>query len=173
MSSNGSPSRGFSGRSAGATAAGLALACLVGVFLGLGLYTIDYADATAYLSNDPRACANCHIMRDELDGWQKASHHAVTTCNDCHVPQDLIGKYTTKADHGYRHSKGFTFQDFHEPIQIKPHSLDVVQRNCLRCHGELVEQLAAHAPIRAAAGEGPEILACVHCHRGVGHGARP
>jgi len=56
-------------------------------------------------------------MREQYDGWQKTTHHAVATCNDCHVPHDLIGKYMAKVEHGYRHSKGFTFQDFHEPIR--------------------------------------------------------
>src|SRR5262245_38428778 len=124
--------------------AGLVLCCLIGVLIGTGLFTIDYADATAYLSSDPKACVNCHIMRDEYDGWQKAPHHAIATCNDCHVPQNFVGKYATKADHGYRHSKGFTFQDFHEPIQIKASSLAVVQDNCVRCHSGFVAQLTAH-----------------------------
>jgi hypothetical protein len=66
-------------------------------------------------------------------GWQKSTHHAVATCNDCHVPHDLIGKYLTKAEHGYRHSKGITFQDFHEPIRITDGSMRIVQHNCVRC----------------------------------------
>src|SRR5215475_2562141 len=116
------------------TLAGLFLSALVGVFLGVSLYSFDYAEGASYLSSDPGACANCHIMRDELDSWQKSPHHAVAVCNDCHVPQNFVGKYATKVEHGYRHSKGFTFQDFHEPIQITPKDLKIVERNCLRCH---------------------------------------
>lgn len=158
-------------RAAGIGLAGVLLSCLIGTFLGVGLYTVDFADATSYLSSDPNACVNCHIMRDELDGWQKGSHHATATCNDCHVPHDLIGKYATKAEHGYRHSKGFTLNNFHEPIQITQTSLDVVHENCLRCHGEFVSQLAAHQP--GGVDENRQVIDCVHCHRGVGHGARP
>jgi cytochrome c nitrite reductase small subunit len=143
---------------------GAALSAAIGVLLGLGAFTADYAEATSYLSSDPRTCVNCHVMRDQYDGWQKASHHAAATCNDCHVPQDLLGKYWTKAEHGYRHSKGFTLQDFHEPIRITTSSLDVVQANCVRCHAPFVGDIhTTYAPKNEAAN-------CVHCHSHVGHG---
>src|SRR5690348_5208416 len=58
-----------------ATAAGLFLSALVGVLLGLGTFTFRAAKGTAYLSNNPTACVNCHIMRDQYDSWQKSSHH--------------------------------------------------------------------------------------------------
>lgn len=137
-------------------------ACFGGIF-GVGAFTFNYAEGTSYLSNNPATCVNCHIMRDQFDGWQKSTHHAAATCNDCHVPHDLIGKYLTKAEHGLRHSKGFTLQDFHEPIQIKPSSLDIVQHNCVRCHESLVSELPSHG----------ELSDCAHCHRGIGHSARP
>lgn len=151
---------------AGLSLAGLSLAVFAGLFLGLSVSTFDYAEGTSYLSNDPKACVNCHVMRDQYDGWQKGSHHARATCNDCHVPHDLVGKYLVKAEHGFRHSKGFTLQDFHEPIRITPGSLDVVQNNCVRCHEPMVEQITAHAISRG------EPANCVHCHSDVGHGPR-
>jgi len=100
-------------------------------------------------------------MREFYDGWEKGSHHNAT-CNDCHVPQSLIPKYLVKMEHGYRHSKGFTLQDFHEPIQIKTMSRNVVQDNCLRCHSEFLREVTAHQP---------QAVDCMHCHEGVGHGA--
>jgi len=143
-----------------------ALAIAGGTLVGSAIYGFAYAEGWSYLSNDPKACVNCHIMRQQYDGWQKASHHAFATCNDCHVPHDLVGKYLTKVDHGYRHSKGFTFQDFHEPIRITPGSLRVVENNCVRCHSGLVSEIL---PAAHASGDG---AGCVHCHSGVGHGAR-
>src|SRR5262245_10480814 len=148
-------------RRAAVSVAGLALAGLIGLLVGLGAYTFDYAEGTSYLSNDPEACVNCHIMREQYDGWQKTAHHAVATCNDCHVPHDLVGKYLAKMEHGYRHSKGFTFQDFHEPIRITEKDRRIVEANCVRCHGELVSQIS-----------GPEAAGCTRCHSDVGHGAR-
>lgn len=148
---------------------------LMGVLGGAGLYTARHAEALSYLSNDPKACVNCHIMREVYDGWQKASHHHVAVCVDCHLPHDFIGKYLTKVEHGWNHSRAFTMQDFHEPIQIGRRSAAVVEHNCVQCHqgligGVLQAQTAfqdAHASFRSA-GDGS--FGCVHCHRGVGHG---
>ena len=69
------------------------LACTLGLFGGLGTYTFTYAKGLSYFSNDPRACMNCHIMREHFDGWQKSPHHAVATCNDCHTPHTFFAKY--------------------------------------------------------------------------------
>jgi len=139
-------------------------AILVGVFSGIGAYTFFYAKGFSYLSNDPRSCANCHIMKDNFDGWQKASHHGVATCNDCHVPHTFFAKWLTKADNGYHHSEAFTLQNFHEPIQIKPRSAEVLNNNCLYCHKEFVSEITA---ARAA---GKSEIYCVRCHQNVGHG---
>ena len=148
----------------GMSVAGLVLCALVGVLLGAGAYTVRYAEGASYLSDDPKTCVNCHIMRDQYDGWQKASHHAVATCNDCHVPHDTIPKYLFKAEDGLWHSKGFTLQDFPEPIRIRPASLAVVQTNCVECHHDLVNDILGHGST------GSEPADCVHCHAAVGHG---
>jgi cytochrome c nitrite reductase small subunit len=142
----------------------LILSILVGVLAGVGLFTLLYAEGLSYLSNDPAACANCHIMWPQYEGWQKSSHHAAATCVDCHLPANFIGKYMAKGLNGYHHSKGFTFQDFQEPIQIKGGNARILQENCLRCHEPLVGELVA------AHGDSNEELRCVRCHATVGHG---
>ncbi len=142
----------------------LVLCVPVGVLLGTGAFTVRYAEGFSYLSSDPKACVNCHIMRDQYDGWQKASHHGVATCNDCHVPHALIPKYLVKAENGFWHSKGFTLQDFPEPIRLRAVSSRILQANCLHCHRDLVGDILGH-------GSGPgETTNCVHCHAAVGHG---
>ena len=50
------------------------VAAVIGVALGVGAYTFVYARGASYLTNDPNACANCHIMREQLDGWIASSH---------------------------------------------------------------------------------------------------
>jgi cytochrome c nitrite reductase small subunit len=148
----------------GVTLPGLILAVLGGVVIGMGGYTFRYAEGFSYLSNNPRACVNCHVMRDQYDGWQKASHHAVATCNDCHTPHSFFAKYWTKADNGFWHSTRFTLQDYHEPIRIRPKNARVLRESCVHCHRELVGDILGHgAPQRAASD-------CVHCHSAVGHG---
>ena len=42
--------------------AGLIAAVVIGIAIGLGSYTFVYARGYSYLTNDPAACANCHIM---------------------------------------------------------------------------------------------------------------
>ena len=79
-------------------------AVFLGLLVGLGGYTFVYARGYSYLSNDPTACANCHVMRDHFEAWTRASHRAVAVCNDCHTPPGLLGKYATKARNGFWHS---------------------------------------------------------------------
>ncbi|MFO1446949.1 MAG: cytochrome c nitrite reductase small subunit [Opitutaceae bacterium] len=136
----------------------------LGLLAGLGTYTFTFAHGLSYFSNDPRACMNCHIMREQFDGWQKSPHHAVATCNDCHTPHTFFAKYLSKAENGFWHSKGFTLQDFHEPIMIRPKNVTVLQQNCVGCHEQIVDGINTHP------GNPQKMLDCLHCHREVGHG---
>lgn len=142
-----------------------ALAVMIGIMIGLGSFTFVYAQGLSYMSNDPRACMNCHIMTDQYNSWAKSGHHHVAVCNDCHTPHDLVGKYTTKAINGWNHSRAFTMQDFHEPIQITRRNKEILQANCIRCHADFV-----HAALTTRARAEESGVLCVHCHRGVGHG---
>ncbi len=144
----------------------LLIAVLFGISAGVGLFTFDYAAGLSYFSSDPAACANCHIMNDEYASWQKAGHHGAAKCVDCHLPHEGAAKLMAKAGNGYRHSKGFTLQDFHEPIMITPGNSRILQDNCLRCHEDFVHGLVAGSRTDKDA------VQCVHCHRDVGHGAR-
>lgn len=142
------------------------LAVLIGILVGIGGFTFRYAEGLSYFSTDPRACVNCHIMQPQYDSWQKASHHTAATCVDCHLPHSLVEKYLAKADNGYRHSKAFTFQDFHEPIMINARNSRILQQNCIACHEQMVHELVAGATTA------PDAVSCVHCHLDVGHGER-
>lgn len=134
----------------------------LGLLAGLGLITFNYAEGLSYLSSDPKACVNCHIMQSQYDGWQKGSHHAAATCVDCHLPVDLLGKYLAKAQNGWNHSKAFTLQNFPEPIIITARNAAILQANCLRCHEDMVHNLVVSHD-----NDGPR---CAHCHEAVGHG---
>lgn len=138
------------------------VAGLVGCTIGVGGYTFVYARGYGYLRDDPEQCANCHIMREQLDGWTQSSHRAVAVCNDCHTPPGLVPKYVTKARNGFWHSFYFTTGTFHEPIQITPRNLTITESACRKCHAAIVEAIDP-APQAASA------LSCVTCHRSVGH----
>ncbi len=159
------------------SARGLVLAALVGVPLGLGTFTFSYAKGLAYMSTDPAVCRSCHIMNEQFDSWSKGPHHTRATCNDCHMPQTFPSNIIVKGLNGYHHSVGFTLQPsrpdepgadlhFREPIRIKQSNSHVLQENCLRCHGDLVQEMVRGGP------SGDEAVSCVHCHSSTGHGAR-
>jgi cytochrome c nitrite reductase small subunit len=138
------------------------IALVIGAAGGLGAFTFVYAKGASYLTDNPASCANCHVMQEKLDGWVKASHRSVATCNDCHTPAGLIPKYFTKADHGFFHSLAFTTNNFHEPIAMKERSRRVTEAACRKCHQEVVHDIEAMTPPS-------ETLSCIRCHPSVGH----
>jgi cytochrome c nitrite reductase small subunit len=162
------------GRALQAATHALVLAAAVGLGLagGLGVFTANYAGALSYLSADPKACANCHIMQSQYDSWQKASHHTVATCVDCHLPHTFFPKYVAKTENGYRHSRAFTLQDFDEPIRIKGNNIQHLYDNCVRCHGDLAHPLIASGLRRDGSSRQETLTFCVHCHANVGHGEK-
>jgi len=142
-----------------------AVAVMLGALFGLGAFTFGYGEGWAYLSNDPAACTNCHVMQEHFDSWVKSSHQASASCNDCHLGHDPVGKWITKADNGLLHSLAFTTGDFRDPIRIKPRNRRVTQSACLHCHADFVHAVLSPEP------DG-ETLLCVRCHASVGHALR-
>lgn len=143
---------------------GLIVAIPIGLAVGIGGFTFFYAKGASYMTNDPMACANCHIMQDHYDGWTRSSHRSVAVCNDCHTPSGLLAKYGTKALNGWNHSLAFTTGNFHEPIQITERNHAITEQACRKCHQEITQ--AIEAPYHA----GPiEELSCIRCHGAVGH----
>lgn len=141
----------------------LVLGALIGVVVGVGGFTFVYANGASYLTDNSEACVNCHVMRDQFDGWERASHRSVAGCNDCHTPPNLIGKYVTKARNGFWHSYYFTFGGYPDPIRITAANRDVTESACRGCHEAVVDVID---PIAGHAGDRP---VCTACHRDVGH----
>ncbi|MGH9631976.1 MAG: ammonia-forming cytochrome c nitrite reductase subunit c552 [Bryobacteraceae bacterium] len=52
-------------------AAPLMLAVIAGVPAGVGFYTFGYARGASYMTDDPKACANCHVMREQFEGEER------------------------------------------------------------------------------------------------------
>ncbi|NUQ00381.1 MAG: cytochrome c nitrite reductase small subunit [Armatimonadetes bacterium] len=140
----------------------IGLGVMIGLAIGVGGYTFIYANGASYMTNNPEACLNCHVMREQFDGWTRSSHHAVAVCNDCHTPHNLVGKYLTKASNGWHHSVAFTTGRFHEPIMITERNRKVTEEACRHCHEDIVQAIdAVHQP--------SQTLSCVRCHQDVGH----
>jgi cytochrome c nitrite reductase small subunit len=145
------------------TVQAIVLSVGVGLAAGVGAYTFVYAKGYSYLTNDPAACANCHVMSDHYAGWLKSSHRAVAVCNDCHTPAGFVPKYFTKASNGFWHSFYFTTGGYPDPLRITPRNRAVTEGACRKCHGEIVEA------IEADGADERDQTSCIRCHRTVGH----
>lgn len=140
----------------------ITLAASIGILFGLSIYTFSFAEGGSYLSDDPSACVNCHVMQEQFDSWNNSSHKAVATCNDCHTPHNFVNKWLVKGLNGWNHSKSFTLGDYPTPIRMRSFNKEVVLKNCIACHEGLISQTSL-----------PELTAdqsCVTCHGNVGHG---
>src|SRR5687767_14529816 len=162
----------------------IAAALAFGIAAGVGVFTFGYAKGASYLTNDPAACANCHIMSEHFSAWQKGSHRTVT-CNDCHTPHNMVGKYVTKARNGFWHSFYFTTGRFPDPLRITEGNREVTEETCRYCHGDIVDAIdppnrhttgaptprmsSDSARASASPGTAAEELSCIRCHRYVGH----
>ncbi len=135
----------------------------VGIALGIGAYTFIYAKGYSYLTHNPAACANCHVMNDYYNGWVKSSHKLIAGCNDCHTSAGLIPKYYSKAENGFWHSFAFTTGRFHDPIQIKPRNIEIVEKSCRQCHSEFVSAIDQIYHSKESR------ISCIKCHNTVGH----
>ena len=142
----------------------IALAVLVGMTIGLGAYTFVYAKGYSYLTNNPAACANCHVMQAQYEAWLKSSHHSVATCNDCHTPHNIIGKYAVKANNGFWHSFYFTSRHYPDTIEITKFDHKVAENACRRCHENITAEIEGTVVHGKAEG-----LQCTRCHNSVGH----
>lgn len=139
-----------------------ALFLMLGAIVGLGAYTFVYANGTSYLTDNPAACANCHVMHTQYESWQRSGHKHVANCNDCHMPNNsLITKYVAKSYNGFLHSAAFTKGDYPASLKITSFNRDVTVLNCVRCHEGVVSSMAKAGTANQSD--------CLSCHRGVGH----
>ncbi len=140
------------------------LAALLGAACGLAVFTFLYARGPSYLFDDPTVCTNCHIMRAEFDSWNRSSHKAAATCNACHTPHNLAGKYAVKALNGWNHGFAFTTGRYPDPIMIRALNGRIAADNCWRCHENMASRMTMLYPRRD--------IDCTACHGNVGHLAR-
>lgn len=136
-----------------------------GLIVGIGTYNFIASNAISYLSDSPSTCVNCHVMNTHYSSWAHSSHRRVTTCNDCHVPQDnFIYKWLFKAEDGIRHVTIFTLRAEPQVIEIKHSGKLAVQQNCIRCHEKLIENVSLMTHQNPEKDQF-ENRFCWHCHR--------
>lgn len=143
---------------------------LSGIVVGFAVFIFYISNAASYLSDDPRACVNCHVMRPQYATWLHGSHGRDTNCNDCHVPHNnIVNKYLFKAQDGLRHASMFTFRLEPQVIQIKQAGKETVQANCIRCHENNIHPVSLRSITNAMVSNNGKRY-CWDCHREVPHG---
>lgn len=141
-----------------------------GLIVGLGIYTVYMSRAYSYLSDDPAACINCHIMTPYYQSWNHSSHAVWATCNDCHVPHDnVVNQYAFKAKDGLYHAAIFTIKGEPQAIRPRDDSYGVIMDNCIRCHTQLNTEFVKTGMISYCDVKEGKGKACWDCHTQVPH----
>jgi cytochrome c nitrite reductase small subunit len=141
-----------------------------GLVGGLGVYAVYMSRTHSYLSDDPAACVNCHIMAPYYQSWNHSSHAKWATCNDCHVPHDnVLTKYAFKAKDGLYHAAIFTMRGEPDVIRPRQESYEVIMNNCIRCHTALNTDFVKTGMIDYTQAEAGQGKACWDCHTQVPH----
>lgn len=147
----------------------LPLFLLGGIAVGLGGYTMYMSRAFSYLSDDPSACVNCHIMAPYYQSWNHSSHARWATCNDCHVPNGFVEGYAFKAVDGLYHAAMFTLKAEPQVIRPRDASNKVILDNCVRCHTQLNTEFVNTGMVQYVDVKNGREKACWDCHRDVPH----
>ncbi|NKQ41271.1 MAG: cytochrome c nitrite reductase small subunit [Sulfurovum sp.] len=137
-------------------------------------YLAYISKAWSYLSKDPKACINCHVMNTQYATWQHSAHgNAGITCVECHLPTDgFVKKYTAKAIDGWNHTVAFTMNTYKHAIEMSDDGARRVQENCISCHASITSTLVNNADNYHNFDQ-PYVengRKCWDCHKGTPHG---
>lgn len=128
------------------------------VFAGGGaLFMLFGPPHLVTLTETPSFCGTCHSMKGQHKDWRLSSHRQ-NWCIDCHLPNDnAANHYLWKSIDGGK-DVFFEFSGLreHDEISLTEHGKRVLQKNCIRCHGDLMARMDT-------------TRACIDCHRGIAH----
>ncbi len=141
------------------------------IFFG---YVVNLSEMPSYLSKDPKACINCHVMNTQYATWEHSAHGvAGVSCIECHLPSDsFIEKYYAKAVDGWNHSVAFTMDNYDPALTISDYGAERVQKNCMSCHSSLASGIISNAD-NYHNFDSPFVETgrkCWDCHKSVPHG---
>jgi cytochrome c nitrite reductase small subunit len=138
------------------------LVLVSGITLGIGLFTFSFADGLSYFTDQPEACANCHIMNETFDHWTKGPHHLYATCQDCHISNEFFRGFAQKGSDGFRHAYAFTFGKPGINLTLSKDGKKRVMQACVGCHNDLFSD---GSPIHNTTAE----PTCLNCHKDIAH----
>jgi len=143
------------------------------IAIGGFVYIVYASKMPSYLSSDPKACVNCHVMNTQYATWQHSSHAGEASCVDCHLPTNsFLEKYKAKSIDGWNHSVAFTMNSYDPAMQISDYGAERVQNNCISCHNSMVSTMTSNAD-KYHNYDNPNIAngrKCWDCHKSVPHG---
>ena len=142
------------------------------VAVGLFAYVVKASNMMSYLSSDPKVCINCHTMNTHYATWQHSSHRNRANCVECHLPRDSFSnKMLAKSRDGFKHSVAMTLRSYGFTIRATEDAAERIQANCIRCHQEIVSQMAINSSLyQDSNGASSVDRRCWDCHRDVPHG---
>ncbi|AGA69011.1 nitrate/TMAO reductase, membrane-bound tetraheme cytochrome c subunit [Desulfitobacterium dichloroeliminans LMG P-21439] len=89
----------------------------------------------------PVFCGSCHVMEEQVETYLHSAHRLGTKCGDCHVPHSLVPGAINKAYTGTKDFIGVLRDKDPYTIEVSPLGQDIIQENCLRCHGDLLHMV--------------------------------
>ena len=127
-------------------------------------------------SSGPKTgCMSCHCMRTKLDALRASSHGKVTTCRDCHERHggDSRRLFSEVSD-GFRHVLLTAAGAEPSVIRIHGPGAEVVQANCIRCHGLDTDRSSPSSvprpkPQPKTSAHADVHRSCAECHRETSH----
>lgn len=141
------------------------VAGLVGILVGIAVFTFGYAGGISYFGHESETCNQCHSMNEHYASWQRGPHKSVTTCQSCHAPHEFIPWAINEADNGFWHSLKFTTGAYPDNIRIREVNSVVVEDSCRTCHGSFTSNIEfIHGELDSS-----QQVSCVKCHSEVGH----
>jgi cytochrome c nitrite reductase small subunit len=143
--------------SASTRKAGLLLLIVLAVAAAMGFFLAFGPPGLYAKSESPEFCGSCHVMESQYESWFHSGVHAQIKCVDCHLPNDTMARHLMwKSLDGMRDFVAFHTGRVSDPIKISSHGVQIVQENCLRCHGEIVARISTDRN-------------CWECHRRYSH----
>lgn len=107
----------------------------------------------------PSFCASCHEMAPWNDGFRAAEHSQLSSCNDCHLPNDSAFRhYAWEAVLGVRDITTHITGRIPARIRARERSRTWIAANCIRCHDDEID-----------ADHGDDKEYCWDCHDDVFH----
>jgi cytochrome c nitrite reductase small subunit len=110
-------------------------------------------------TSSPEFCNSCHVMNSQYEHWRLTGLHRSIKCVDCHLPNNnIVNHLVWKAIDGTKDVVLF-YTGLFDPsnIEARPHTIRTVQKNCNRCHADMVSLM------------NNENRNCWSCHRRSNH----